>query len=106
MGRPTLTGMIIHVAPEDLTGGAASLQSDGECLRAAAAVLRGAHGDAVHVGDCAVLLDVLTETLETTTIAALTLAEAAATLSDGLVAAASRYAAADAALTHAIGGVR
>ncbi len=98
--------MLIHVAPEDLTGGAASLHSDGECLRAAAAVLRSAHGDAVHTGDCAALLDALSHALETTTIAALTLAEAAATLSAGLVSAASRYATADDALALALGGVR
>ena len=61
--------MLIRVAPDDLTGTATGLLADRDRLLAAAAALRGAHGDAVHTGDSAALLDVLTQALETATVA-------------------------------------
>ncbi|MBK8756422.1 MAG: hypothetical protein IPM08_04745 [Actinomycetales bacterium] len=98
--------MLIRVAPDDLTGTATGLLADRDRLLAAAAALRGAHGDAVHTGDSAALLDVLTQALETATVAALTLAEAAGVLGSGLASAGAAYASTDSAVALALGGVR
>jgi hypothetical protein len=98
--------MLIRVDPDELTGTATGLLADRDRLQAVAATLRGAHADAVHTGDSAALLDVLTQALETTTVATLTLAEAADVLGAGLASASAGYASTDSAVALAIGGVR
>ena len=98
--------MLIRVAPDELAGTATGLLADRDRLHAVAATLRSAHSDAVHTGDSAALLDVLTQALETTTVATLTLAEAADVLGAGLASASAGYASTDSAVALAIGGVR